>query len=236
MVEPDTTSFPTIRRSDPSNVRLLSTVALGAVPFNVITPLSVVPVRVSVPDVPLLPEVPDDPLVPEVPALPLVPDVPLLPDVPALPLVPELPLVPDVPLLPDVPEVPELPLVPDVPLLPEVPELPLLPELPAVPEVPEVPDVPAGVNAKFANDADTAKLAEGTLPLIAIPGILPVLINKPLSRVSVTYYLQIMVYYISIKKLINLYFFTTFMRIKSTQMNRFLVNLTLNSAPQWRFH
>ena len=49
---------------DPSNVNFASTVPLGEVPFNVIIPLSVVPVRESKPDVPEVPEVPFTPLVP----------------------------------------------------------------------------------------------------------------------------------------------------------------------------
>ena len=54
----------------PSNLSLLSTVPFGAVPFSVIIPLSVVPVRSNSP---LVPEVPDVPLVPDVPSTPLVP-------------------------------------------------------------------------------------------------------------------------------------------------------------------
>ena len=67
----------------PSKVRLLSTVAFGAVPFNVINPLSVVPVKDNTPeepDVPLVPEVPDVPLLPDEPPLPAVPSVPSIPD------------------------------------------------------------------------------------------------------------------------------------------------------------
>ncbi len=54
--EPLTTRLPIIFRVEPSNVKLDSTVALGAEPFNVITPLSVVPVNDK------RPLEPDDPL------------------------------------------------------------------------------------------------------------------------------------------------------------------------------
>jgi uncharacterized membrane protein len=64
-----------VRKVDAENIKSLSTVAFGAVPFRVITPLSVVPVNVSVP---LEPLVPDDPLVPAEPT----PDVPLVPVAP----------------------------------------------------------------------------------------------------------------------------------------------------------
>lgn len=84
----DADTRPVMFNNEPSNVRLLSTVALGAVPFKVITPLSVAPVKLRSPLVPALPAVPDDPDVPEEPA------------------VPELPAVPAVPAVPDVPDVP----------------------------------------------------------------------------------------------------------------------------------
>jgi len=67
---PETVTFPVTANVEPSNVRLDSTVAFGADPSNVITPLLVVPVKdkrplePDVPLVPLEPEVPDDPLVP----------------------------------------------------------------------------------------------------------------------------------------------------------------------------
>ena len=82
IIRPVTLVSPTTLRVEPLNVRLFSTVAFGAEPFNVIIPLSVVPVRESKPDVP---EVPVVPLVPEVPVVPLVPEVP---EVPFTPLVP----------------------------------------------------------------------------------------------------------------------------------------------------
>jgi hypothetical protein len=102
-------------------VKFASTETFGDVLLRVITPLSVPPVTVS------------DPLVP------LDPDVPELPDLPEEPLEPDVPLDPDVPELPDLPEEP---LEPDVPLDPDVPELPDLPEEPLEPEAPEAPDVP----------------------------------------------------------------------------------------------
>ncbi len=157
VVEPDITSLPTTVKVLPSNVKLLSTVAFGAVPFNVINPLSVVPVSVNVPDVPELPVVPlvpADPLVPVLPELPLVPDEPVDPDEPEVPVLPLLPDVPVEPLLPEVPvepldpevpvdpEEPLVPLLPAVPALPEVPVLPLLPAVPDVPALPEVPELP----------------------------------------------------------------------------------------------
>ena len=80
--DPDICTLPVTFRLFPSNMRLDSTVALGAVPSRVITPLSVVPVNVKVPDVPEEPEDPEDPLEPE---------EPLEPDVPLDPLVPEVP-------------------------------------------------------------------------------------------------------------------------------------------------
>ena len=75
----------------PSNVRFDSTLPFGCVPFNVITPLFVVPLKDNKPDVPDVPVVPD---VPDVPEVPLVPDVPVVPEVPDVPLVPDVPEVP----------------------------------------------------------------------------------------------------------------------------------------------
>jgi hypothetical protein len=135
----------------PSNVRLLSTVAFGAEPFSVITPLSVVPLRVSVPDVPdepLEPDVPEDPEEPVVPLEPVEPEVPAEPEEPVDPDDPEVPLeplVPDEPELPEVPEEPVDPLEPEEPvdpLEPEVPDDPVDPLLPDEPDVPEEPEVP----------------------------------------------------------------------------------------------
>ena len=65
---PETVISPVTARVEPSNVRLDSTVPFGAEPFNVITPLSVVPVKLNNPEDP---EVPDDPLEPDVPDDPL---------------------------------------------------------------------------------------------------------------------------------------------------------------------
>ncbi len=73
----------------PSNVMLLSTVALGADPSSVIIPLSVVPVKDNTPDVPELPEDPDVPEDPDAPEDPDVPEVPLDPDVPLYPNIPK---------------------------------------------------------------------------------------------------------------------------------------------------
>ena len=98
---PETVTSPVTARVEPSNVRLDSTVAFGADPFKVITPLFVVPVRLNNPedpDVPLDPDEPDEPLEPEVPEDPLDPDVP---EDPLEPEDPEDPLDPDVPLIPD---------------------------------------------------------------------------------------------------------------------------------------
>ena len=182
---------PVTLRSVPSNVRLLSTLAFGAVPFSVIIPLSVVPVRVKVPlvpdvpelplvplvpllpDVPDVPELPEAPLVPEVPELPDVPLVPELPEVPFAPEVPELPRVPDVPELPDVPLVPELPATPDVPELPDepfTPDVPLDPETPPVPELPEIPDVPDEPELPVAPE----------VPLVPDVPLLPLIPEVPL--------------------------------------------------------
>ena len=118
-VDPDTCpeaeTFPVTPRVDPSKVRFDSTVALGAEPFRVMTPLSVVPVNESNPDVPAEPLDPDDPADPEEPLVPADPEVPEVPDVPADPDVPDVPVDPDVP---DVPADPERPLVPAEPLAP----------------------------------------------------------------------------------------------------------------------
>jgi len=100
---PETVTSPVTARVEPSNVRLDSTVAFGADPFKVITPLSVDPVkdkRPLEPEVPLDPDDPDEPLDPD------DPDEPLEPEVPEDPLEPEVP---------DEPDVPDDPLVPDVP-------------------------------------------------------------------------------------------------------------------------
>jgi len=102
----DADMLPTTLNNDPLNVKLLSTLALGEDPFSVMTPLSVVPVKVKVPFAPDVPELPEVPFAPDVPELPRVPDVPELPEVPFAPDVPELPLVPfapEVPLVPDPP-------------------------------------------------------------------------------------------------------------------------------------
>ena len=58
VIDPVTPNF------DPLKVRFDSTVPFGAVPFNVIIPLSVVPVRESNPDVPEVPLVPSPPAAP----------------------------------------------------------------------------------------------------------------------------------------------------------------------------
>lgn len=103
VVEADASICPVTLSVLPSNVRLLSTVALGAEPFSVMTPLSVVPVRLSRPAVPLDPEEPDEPEDPELPVDPLLPDVPeepLVPDDPEDPLVPDDPTAPVSPLSP----------------------------------------------------------------------------------------------------------------------------------------
>lgn len=147
---PDDDTVPTMFSNDPSNVKLVSTDALGAVPFNVMIPLSVVPVSVNVP---LVPDEPDDPELPLLPDEPDVPDDPLLPDVPELPLLPDVPSTPEVPLLPDDPDVPDEPDDPELPLVPLLPEEPLVPDVPLLPDVPDVPEVPAGVRAKFATSA-----------------------------------------------------------------------------------
>jgi len=134
--EPDIVSLPTTVSNEPSNLRLLSTVAFGEEPLSVKIPLSCVPVIVTVPLDPLEPDVPLVPLEPE------EPDVPLDPLDPDVPLEPEEPDVPEVPLVPELPEEPEVPLEPELPLVPLEPDVPELPEDPDVPEVPLVPKEP----------------------------------------------------------------------------------------------
>lgn len=81
-VVPVTTRFPVRVSVLPSKVRFDSTVAFGAVPFSVMTPLSVDPLSDSSP---LVPDDPDEPLDPDDPE---DPEVPLEPEVPELPLAP----------------------------------------------------------------------------------------------------------------------------------------------------
>ena len=97
---PLTVTFPVTANVEPSNVRLDSTVAFGAEPSKVITPLLVVPVKLKSP---LEPDVPADPLDPDVPDDPLVPPDPDEPDVPADPEEPDVPEDPDDPLVPEGP-------------------------------------------------------------------------------------------------------------------------------------
>jgi hypothetical protein len=123
-------TLPVTTSTLPSNVKLLSTEPLGAVPSKVIIPLLVVPLNNNNPDVPAVPLLPDEP---EVPLLPLLPAVDELPDVPLLPLVPDVPLLPLLPAVDELPLVPAVDELPDVPLLPDEPLLPLLPDEPDVP-------------------------------------------------------------------------------------------------------
>ena len=109
---PVTFKLPVMFNVVPSKVRLLSTVAFGAVPFNVINPLSVVPVKDNAPELPLEPEDPLEPLLPLEPDEPEDPLEPLEPLDPLLPLEPLEPLEPLDPLEPLVADVPLLPLEP----------------------------------------------------------------------------------------------------------------------------
>jgi hypothetical protein len=98
VVVPLTVKLPVTTNVVPSKVRLLSTVAFGAVPFKVIRPLFVVPVNDSNPLEPDVPRVPLEPLLPLEPEEPDEPEVPLVPLEPLLTLEPEVPLVPLEPL------------------------------------------------------------------------------------------------------------------------------------------
>ena len=69
---------PVIPNVEPSNVKLDSTVAFGAEPFNVIIPLLVEPTSDNNPEVPLIPLVPEDPSIPLTPSIPLIPLTPLV--------------------------------------------------------------------------------------------------------------------------------------------------------------